>query len=87
MDEYWLGQTVRVTALLTDPADAEAPTDDASETMRAIRPDLSAGTMSTIQHGPTGTYTANVTTDQAGKWQVTDDQGGVYEFYVRPVRL
>lgn len=86
LDEYFLGQVVRVTELLTDPANAEAPTDDATLTLRATRPDGSAGTITPPAHPSTGTYTAEVTTDQAGKWQVTDDEGGVYEFYVKPVR-
>lgn len=85
-DEYWLGQVVLVTAKLTDPANAEAPTDDAGETLVAFRPDLTHGPVTSTAHPSTGTYTAQVTTDQQGFWQINDGRGGVYEFYVRPVR-
>lgn len=85
-DEYWLGQVVAVTAKLTDPANAEAPTDDAGETLTAFRPDLTHGTITATNHPATGTYTAQVTTDQVGFWEVNDARGGVYQFYVKPVR-
>lgn len=85
-DEYWLGQVVRVTALLTDPAAAEVPTDDAAEELVAYRQDGSLGTISATSHPSTGTYTAEVNADQVGHWEVNDGKGGVYRFYVKPIR-
>lgn len=94
-DEYWQGQVVKVTAKLTDPASATAPVDattgetltaDASETMIAYRPDGSASAVAAPANPSTGIYTGQVTADQVGFWQVNDAKGGVYEFYVKPIK-
>lgn len=94
-DEYWLHQVVLVTAKLTNPASTTAPvdpvtgetlTDDSGETLIAYREDGTPGPITTIAHGTTGFYTAQVTADQLGHWEVNDAKGGVYRFYVRPTR-
>jgi hypothetical protein len=86
-DSFWLGQEIVLTATLTDPANNNAPTDDPSLGFVALRQNDTQATVGTIVHVSTGIYTATVTVDQAGWWQVNDQNGGVYEFYVKPVRV
>jgi hypothetical protein len=83
-DEYWQGQIVSVQATLTDPANAEALTDDPGETLAAVRPDGTSGPTSNATHPSLGIYRVDVTTDQSGWWEVNDGRGGVYQFYVKP---
>lgn len=85
-DEYWLGQTILVTATLTDPAAAEAPTDQTGETLTAWKPDGSNVALTSTAHPSVGIYTGQVMADQVGFWQVNDAKGGVYVFYVKPIR-
>lgn len=85
-DQYWQGQTVLLTATLTNPAAADAPTDDSGETMVAYREDNSLAPVGSAAHPSTGVYTAEVTADQPGHWEVNDGLGGVYRFYVKPIR-
>lgn len=93
-DEYWLGQVVLVTAELENPKSTVAPlgshgealTDDATEVLKAFREDGTAGPIASAAHPSTGVYTAQVTADQPGHWEVNDAKGGVYRFYVKPIR-
>jgi hypothetical protein len=85
-DSFWLGQEIVLTATLTDPANNNAPTDDPSLEFVALRQDDTQATVGPIQHPSTGVYTATVTVDEPGWWQINDQNGGVYEFYVKPVR-
>lgn len=92
-DEYWQGQNVTVTALLTDPTQHVAPlapngetlVDDPGETFIAVREDGSHQTVS-VTHPSVGTYLVSFAADVKGWWQVNDGRGGLYEFYVKPVR-
>lgn len=93
-DEYWQGQVVRVTGELEDPAQHVVPlgshgetlTNDPGETLTAFREDNSHATITATANPSTGTYTAEVTADVPGHWEVNDGRGGVYRFFVKPIR-
>lgn len=93
---YIIGQIVVLEDLITDPNDiTEAfpdgvPIDDATDVVTVYAPDDSWSTPAVV-HAALGTYTAQVTPDQAGYWTYvwrstsTGAGAGTRRFYVRAV--
>lgn len=89
-NDYIVGQVIRLKDLITDPNNADAPIDDATDVVTVYQPDGTTSVPSPA-HGVTGTYTATFTPTQTGMhqyvWKSTGAAAGAGRkyFYVAAV--